>query len=203
MLAKQGDMSGARTMLIHAAVAEPYNRMVWRELNAWATINKTTINMIYIGPLAPKEQRAASPKPAGTQSLPDFGPVWNTYQGVRTGWQKGDAFQKHYPQETKYRHSLAEESEALTAAAQTQEKLRSAATKGAPAANDPSMDLLLKLHGAGLIEAYVLFSLADEGIAHDYATYRAKNRAKLEEYMDKFVVPRLSMKSGSGATPEP
>jgi hypothetical protein len=122
---------------------------------------------------------------------------------VRTGWQKGNAFQRHYPLETKYRHSLAEESEALTAAAQTQEKVRSGATKGAPASKDPSTDLLLKLHHAGLIEAYVLFSLGDEGIAHDYPAYRAKNRAKLEDYMDKFVVPRLPTKNGSGATPEP
>jgi len=35
MLAKQGDMAKARIMLIHAAVAEPYNRTVWRELHAW------------------------------------------------------------------------------------------------------------------------------------------------------------------------
>ena len=54
------------------------------------------------------------------------------------------------------------------------------------------MDLLLKLHQAGLIEAYVLFSLGDDGIVHDYAAYRAKNRAKLEDYMDKFVVPPIS-----------
>jgi hypothetical protein len=35
----------------------------------------------------------------------------------------------------------------------------------------------------------VLFRVGDEGISRDYAAYRAKNRAKLEEYMDKFVVP--------------
>jgi hypothetical protein len=35
----------------------------------------------------------------------------------------------------------------------------------------------------------VLFSLGDEGIAKDYVAYRTKNRAKLETYMDKFVMP--------------
>jgi tetratricopeptide (TPR) repeat protein len=187
MLAKQGKMGEARTMLIHAAVAEPYNRIVWRELHAWATINKTEIREIYIGQPAPK---APSGEPAGKQPSPELSPAWQAYREVRTNWQHGDAFQKHYPQETSYRHSLAEEYEALTAAAQTEEKLRNASKGAEPAAAMPSMDLLLKLYRAGLIEAYVLFSLGDDGIAHDYAPYRAKNRSKLEDYMDKFVVPK-------------
>jgi hypothetical protein len=49
--------------------------------------------------------------------------------------------------------------------------------------------LLLKLHEAGVLEPYVLFRLGDEGIAKDYADYRSQHRDKLEEYMDKFVVP--------------
>jgi hypothetical protein len=54
---------------------------------------------------------------------------------------------------------------------------------------DPTAGLLLKLHEAGLIDAYVLFSLGDDGIAKDYQAYRNKNREKLETYMDKFVMP--------------
>jgi hypothetical protein len=54
---------------------------------------------------------------------------------------------------------------------------------------DTVAGLLLKLHQAGLIDPYVLFSLGDDGIARDYKAYRAVNRAKLEEYMDKFVMP--------------
>jgi hypothetical protein len=146
--------------------------------------------MIYIGPPAPKEQPAAGPKPDGKPALPDLGPAWQAYRTVRKNWQEGDAFKKHYPQETKYRHSLEEELDALQAAAQTEEKRKSAASTGAPV-EDTSLALLLNLQRAGLIEAYVLFSLGDEGIAHDYAAYRAKNRAKLEEYMDRFVVPTI------------
>jgi len=55
--------------------------------------------------------------------------------------------------------------------------------------NDSALSLLSKLYDAGLIESYVLFSLGDSGIARDYSAYRAKNRSKLEEYMDRFVVP--------------
>jgi hypothetical protein len=35
----------------------------------------------------------------------------------------------------------------------------------------------------------VLFFVGDAVIARDYAAYRARNREKLGEYMDKFVVP--------------
>jgi tetratricopeptide (TPR) repeat protein len=34
MLARNGEMAKARAMLIQAAVAEPYNRIVWLELHA-------------------------------------------------------------------------------------------------------------------------------------------------------------------------
>ena len=187
MLAKQGDMAKARTMLIRAAVAEPYNRMVWRELHAWANLNKTTIHELYIGRPAPNNNGS---KPDVPQARPDFGPAWLAYDSVRANWQHGGAFHEHYPLETQYRHSLGEEFDALTAAAQAEEKLRKKA-KAPAAPEDASMTLLLKLQRAGLLEAYVLFSLGDDGIARDYAGYRAKNRAKLEEYMDKFVVPAL------------
>jgi hypothetical protein len=108
---------------------------------------------------------------------------------VRTDWQKGGRFQKQFPQEGEYRHSLSEESEALTAAAKILEKLKGDEKTAELVETDPVADLLLKLHEAGLIDAYVLFSLGDDDIAQDYKAYRIKNRDKLETYMDKFVVP--------------
>jgi Flp pilus assembly protein TadD len=166
MLAKQGDMTKARSMLIHAAVAEPYNKIVWREIRAWATINNTAFNIVYVPiPAQPAESASA----------------WQAYQKVKSDWQTGGRFRKQFPQEAAYRHSLPEESEALSAAAGVLEKLKEVA--------DPSAGLLLKLHEAGLIDPYVLFSLGDDEIAKDYIAYRARNRAKLEDYMDRFVMP--------------
>ena len=49
MLARNGEMAKSRAMLIQAAVAEPYNRIVWRELHAWAALNHTEINFVYAG----------------------------------------------------------------------------------------------------------------------------------------------------------
>jgi tetratricopeptide (TPR) repeat protein len=184
MLAKKGDMVKARSMLIQAAVAEPYNKIVWREIRAWAIINKTAFNLVYVGiPLPPKgNPAAASKEPA------DLSSAWQTYYSVKSEWKSGRRFVKQFPQEAEYRHSLPEESEALTAAAKVLEKLK-ADTKTAGIVADNPAALLLKLHEAGLIDSYVLFSLGDDDIAKDYVAYRAKNRDKLEAYMDKFVMP--------------
>ena len=184
MLAKQGKMAQARTLLIHAAVAEPYNRMVWRELHAWATINKTHINEVYIGVPVPQTNLPDASSPSAKIS-----DAWDAYRSVKNNWQKGDEFKKHFPQENEYRHSLPEEAEGLTATCKALEKLKEDQKSAALVATDQSLDLLLKLYESGLIDPYVLFSLGDDGISRDYAAYRAKNRNKLEEYMEKFVVP--------------
>lgn len=185
MLAKEGDMAKARVMLIQAAVAEPYNRIVWRELDAWAALNNMRINLIYAGvPAAPKDAAAAGAT-LDPRQPPAVSAAWEAYQQVRTNWQQGGEFKKSFPEEREYRHTLAEESEALMAAAKVFEDKKAAELS----TNDASLTLLLKLHRAGLIDPYVLFSLGDDGIARDYAAYRAGNRKKLEEYLDKFVVP--------------
>ena len=185
MLAKQGDMAKARTMLIHAAVAEPYNKIVWREIRAWALINKTAFNIVYVAiPLPPKDDSASAEKEPADLSL-----AWRTYYSVKSGWKKGARSSKQFPKEAEYRHSLYEESEALTAAANVLEKLKEDAESAEQFAENPSAGLLLKLHEAGLIDPYVLFSLGDDDIGKDYLAYRAKNRDKLEAYMDKFVIP--------------
>jgi tetratricopeptide (TPR) repeat protein len=184
MLAKQGDMAKARSMLIHAAVAEPYNNMVWREIRAWAIINKTAFNLVFVGiPLPPKSDPASAAKETA-----DLSSAWRAYYAVKAEWKKGGRFEKQFPQEAEYRHSLPEESEALTAAAKVLEKLKADPNTAKLVADNPAA-LLLKLHEASLIDPYVLFSLGDDGIAKDYIAYRAKNRDKLETYMDKFVMP--------------
>jgi tetratricopeptide (TPR) repeat protein len=184
MLAREGDMVKARAMLIQAAVAEPYNRIVWRELHAWATLNNTHINKVLVAvPPAPRDPPGSGQPPAGPAA------VWQVYYATRANWQKGGEFEKRFPAEKEYRHSLSEESEALTSAAKVGEKLKADKKTAELVANNTALALLLNLQQAGLIESYVLFSLGDAGIASDYAAYRAKNREKLQEYMDKFVVP--------------
>ncbi len=190
LLAKQGDMAKSRSMLIHAAVAEPYSKIVWREIRAWATINKTAFNIVYVGiPPLPKADPAAPGK-----EFADISSAWRTYYSVKSEWKKGGRFQKQFPQEGEYRHSLPEESEALTAAARFLERLMDDTKTAELLMSNPTAGLLLKLYEAGLLDAYVLFSLGDDGIAKDYVAYRAKNRDKLETYMDKFVMPPVPVR---------
>lgn len=184
MLARTHDMTKARRMLIHAAVAEPYNRIVWRELRAWATLNHTQINQIYISvPPAPKKS------PTSDDQSQRVATVWEIYRQVRQNWQTGGEFRKRFPEEKEYRHSLWEESEALTAAAGRLERLDDDANAGTRVNTDQSLSLLRRLQQADLIEPYVLFSLGDAGIARDYKPYRMEHRDKLEKYMDTLVVP--------------
>jgi tetratricopeptide (TPR) repeat protein len=188
MIAKQGDMAKARGLLIQAAVAEPYNKIVWREIRAWALINKTAFNLVYVSiplPRKPKDDDSAS----AARERADLSSVWRTYYSVKSDWKKGARFAQQFPHEAHYRHSLPEESEALTAAATVLEKLKEDAQTAKLVTDNPTAGLLLKLYEAGLIEPYVLFSLGDDDIAKDYVAYRAKNRNKLEAYMDKFVMP--------------
>jgi tetratricopeptide (TPR) repeat protein len=185
MLAKHGDMLKARSMLIRAAVAEPYNKIVWREIRAWAIINHTAFNIVYLPiPRLPKTAAGTAGPAEGIAA------AWRAFYSVKTRWRSGVSFHERYPRELTYRHSLAEESEALSAAAQTLQRL-AAEDKGAQAVSaDPIAPLLLRMYEAGLIDAYVLFSLGDDGIAQDYTAYRAKHRAQLEGYLDRFVMPQ-------------
>jgi tetratricopeptide (TPR) repeat protein len=193
MLMKEDDMSKARTMFIHAAVAEPYNRIVWRDLIAWASINKTELNFKYAGlssdPKAPRKDESLFNVKLPPQHPKDLSDAWQAYQSVRTDWKDNGKFKQYFPQEAVYRHSLAEETEALTAEIKVLEKLEGDVETAEMVTEDPSLLLLLKLHQAGVLEPYVLFRLVDEGIAKDYSDYRASNRDKLEQYLDKFVVP--------------
>jgi hypothetical protein len=110
-------------MLIHAAVAEPYNKIVWREIRAWALINNTAFNLVYlpIPPVAKDGSIQTARPPPGQPPQPLS--AWRAYHSVIAGLRNGGRFEKQFPQQA-YRHSLPEESEALTAAARVLQALR-------------------------------------------------------------------------------
>lgn len=186
MLARKGEMAKARAMLIQAAVAEPYNRIVWRELNAWATLNHTELHFVYAG-ITPVMGEGIAP---GSDRAGLSG-AWDAYRAVREKWQNGGEFRSRFPEEKEYRHSLPEETQALLAAIRVLEKLDADKRAAKIIAEDTELVLLLKLHRADLIEPYVLFSLGDAGIARDYIPWRALYRGRLEAFLDKFVVPSI------------
>jgi tetratricopeptide (TPR) repeat protein len=189
MLTKQGDFAAARIQAIEALVAEPYNAIPWRGLAAWGTAAHVQLQRVHV-------QTGAAVSAAGKENVtitfnadqpPEIAAVWLGYSAERALWSQ-DKFKKAYPQETQYRHSLAEESNALTAAAKVAEETGAKSPNGV-IANDANVQLLLRLYHAGLLDPYILLNGADQGIAQDYAAYREKNRDKVREYLGTFVVP--------------
>lgn len=186
MLTKNGEMEKARTKAIQAVVADPYNAITWRGLQQWANANHVQLNRVFIKVPTNISQEGENniainidPNQKGEAMS-----AWMVYSILRAGW-RGDEFKKHFPDEKQYRHSLEEETDALTAAADA----ITGKKKSSKPPKDPDLALLWTLSQADMIQPYILLSAADEGISKDYPAYREKNRAKLEEYLSKFVVP--------------
>jgi hypothetical protein len=109
---------------------------------------------------------------------------WMFYGISRALWMN-EKFLKEYPNEKTYRHSLREEMDALRGvieAARNETKDSKEKSK-----LDPSIANLIKLHDAGLLEAFVLLAKPDAGIAQDYPEYRKNNRDKLRRYLTDYV----------------
>jgi Flp pilus assembly protein TadD len=185
MFTKNGDQEKARKLAIQSVVAQPYVQITWRGLAQWANANKVQLTPVKIN--THSEVTGNDGKNA-TITIEEKGSkdsmtVWTAYDGVRMNWRK-EEFKKHYPQESAYRHTLAEELEALKAAAAVIKDEKPEAL-----AADKDLQTLKKLNDADMLAAYALFAASDAGIATDYADYRSKNRAKLEEFLSTFVVP--------------
>ena len=176
VLLKNGRMEEARANAIEAIVAEPYNRMAYSGLVQWAQTN----NMSAAHPVINK------PQPSSASGLALY---WSAYDNIRSAYPA--AFKKDFPNESTYRHSLKEEASALRAVAEmVASDLKSGKLKSV---NDESLANLMRLHEGDLIEPYVLFARADEGIARDYAEYRKAHRDKLKRYWSEMVISKVSV----------
>lgn len=193
MLTKHGEMEKARALAIQAVVADPYNAIPWRGLQQWARANQFELKLVKINVpnnVSQKDEKnvTITIDPAWPKNT---AAVWLAYSISRANWRR-EQFNKQFPTEKQYRHTLMEEAESLSLAAKVCSELaqnKSKETNASSPPKDPDLALLLRLHQAGMIEPYVLLSAADEGIAQDYEAYRAKNRARLEEYIATFIVP--------------
>jgi tetratricopeptide (TPR) repeat protein len=190
MMKYGNDPMAAREKFIDAIVAEPYNRLAWQGIRQWAQLEKAVI-------LAPKIDRPEGPvvdtkKPntinivisaeATDDKKHPGASAWLMYSLIRAGY-RGDEFKKNFPNEKEYRHSLREESAALSGAA---EGIKNQGVK--PADLDESLRNLVELNDAGMLDCWILISAADQGIAQDYDAYRQQHRQLLHDYLDRFVV---------------
>jgi hypothetical protein len=100
---------------------------------------------------------------------------------------RSERFAKAFPGEPAYRHSLAEEIAAFRGVV---ESVKVQLKDNPTLKLSPSLDNLVALSNADLLEAYVLFVRPDEGISRDYPEYRKTNRDKLRRYWTDFVIAK-------------
>ena len=183
-LIKQGKVTEAGEKFVEAFIAEPYNRLARAGFVNWG--EKVHVNLAHPRVDVPTD---VTQKDKGTTITLDadmFGKddkkkgaaaAWMMYGIIRASWQS--EFAKQYPNEKTYRHSLKEEAAALRGAVEAVKDAKN---------DDPSIQVLRKLNKEGLLEAYILLALPDQGIANDFPAYRKSNVEDLRRYVKLYVM---------------
>ena len=186
-LMKQGKTQAARDRYVEAFITEPYSKFARAGLIQWAQITKTDIAHpsidIPTNVTFDDKGNANINLDAGTLlgGKDDGSFAWIAYGTTRSTWRK-ELFAKKFPNEPVYRHSLAEEADALRSVislATSDKKVKTLS---------PSLVKLKRLNDEGLLEAYVLLAQPDDGIARDHPAYLKENRDKLRIYMVQYVM---------------
>ncbi|MFN7931308.1 MAG: tetratricopeptide repeat protein [Blastocatellia bacterium] len=185
-LMKQGKTEAARDRYIEAFICEPYSKFALQGLVQWgqATSTKLAHPNIEIPSDVKFDEKGdakidlnASLLLSGAQ---DGSFAWITYGTTRSLWHK-EKFAKTFPNEKTYRHSLAEEADAIRS-------VLSLAIGDKKVKNlHPALAKLKKLNDEGLLEAWILLARPDQGIAEDHAAYLKQNRDKLRRYVLEYV----------------
>jgi len=186
-LMKQGKTDAARDRYVEAFIVEPYSRFARAGLVQWAQVTKTNIGhpRIDIPTSITFDEKGDAKINLDASALlggkDDGSFAWISYGTTRSIWHK-EKFAQTFPNEKTYRHSLAEEADALRSVitiATSDKKTRNLS---------PSLAKLKKLNDEGLLEAYVLLAQADEGISQDHPAYLKQNRDKLRRYTIEYVI---------------
>ena len=186
-LMRQRKTDEARDRYVEAFITEPYNRFARAGLVQWAEATQTMIAhpKIDIPTNVSFDEKGDAKINLDAGALlggkDDGSFAWISYGVARSSWRK-EKFTKTFPSEKVYRHTLAEEVDALRSVIST-------ATSDKRTKNlSPSLAKLKKLDENGLLEAYVLLAMPDEGIAQDHPAFLKQNREKLRRYMMEYVV---------------
>jgi tetratricopeptide (TPR) repeat protein len=196
-LVAQGRMSEAQEKFVNAIVAQPYLRLSWMGLSQWAQKQKLTLGHPQVNPPGKVEDQGKDEKghsqtlitidPAtmlNSNAKKDGSNAWFIYTLSKAVW-RGERFQKEFPTEKEYRHSLAEEVDGFQmVVGQVKEGIKKKEIKQL----DPALAMLVKLSDEELLEAFVLISRADQGITKDYPAYRDAHREKIRQYINEWII---------------
>jgi len=177
---EQKKLGEAKPLFIDAVVAQPYTKPPWIELHKWAKLSNFKIEhpRIQIPQVETGDLKVVDDDGSGRS-------VWTTYSTTRAAWP-ASVFARRFRNEKQYRHTLAEEAESLRATlhALNEKKIE-------PGRLDPSLAELARLEKAGFLEAWILLSHPDQGIAQDYPVYRKDHRAELRHYINDEILKPL------------
>jgi tetratricopeptide (TPR) repeat protein len=184
-LMRQGDTTQAEGKFIDAIIAEPYQRTPRVGLKQWADAT----GALLAAPPIKLPARPVTDAKGNTNITIDTSTLdspassgWLMYSMNSTLWQESE-FKKHYPLETQYRHSLAEEVSGLRGVLEALDNQKIPEKK-----LDPTLKSLKELDKDGMLECWILLDNPDQGIAQDYVAYRAKHRELLHAYIAKYDV---------------
>lgn len=182
-LMRQGEVEQALQRYAQAVVADPASKLAWeRGLKRWVEATGAKLEV-------PRVELRATLGKDGKSILvdgSDFSAPWLAYPTSKLLY-RSQTYPKLFPGQP-YRHTLAEETEALGEVASVAAQLQETG-KLSP---DSDLSLLIRLHKEGLLEPFVLFSRADQEIMEDFESYRESHRDKLVKFIVDYVVIRDS-----------
>ena len=187
-LMRQGKVTEAGDKFVEAFIAEPYSRLARAGFVNWGQ----RVNIPLAHPKVELPANVAQKQGGGTTITLDpnalknddksgSGAAWIMYGIIRASWSQGE-FAKQYPNEKTYRHSVKEEAAAIRGALKAVENQKDQNSL------DHSLQILRKLDKEGLLEAFILLALPDEGIVNDFAEYRRTNVENLRRYVKQYVL---------------
>jgi tetratricopeptide (TPR) repeat protein len=201
-LIKLGRVDQAKEKYIEGVIADPYTTHSWEGIENWAKLTHTMLGHPRIAPpnILPGSGTSASPSTLPDPSnLRNGAASWSAYEAARSEWKK-EGFAKEFPGEKVYRRTLMEEADALNQVARAAaQQVREALVDSL----DPPLGDLLKLREDGLVEAYVLFRRAGDGISEDYEKYRDANREKLRRYLNEWYIHQEKLPQAGGGVRSP
>jgi tetratricopeptide (TPR) repeat protein len=181
-LMKQGKYDQARDRYVEAYINAPYDKLAVSGIVQWAQVTKTPLGHPRLN--IPETKVGADGKSNTTinvNPLADDGSMaWIGYSGAREEWKK-DKFAKTFPKETVYRHTVAEEVDALRSVVSLARSFKAKTLS-------PDIALIEKMDKDGVLEAYVYMARPDQDIARDYLSYLRSNRDKLRSYVVNYVI---------------
>jgi tetratricopeptide (TPR) repeat protein len=190
-LAKQGKIREALVQMSEALIAEPYGGKTWQTLRAVAEPAGRMRSLPSFQLPAAKVEWDAKEKKAQLGLDEKFTPFDLIYGLARVRWAEND-FAKVFPN-CPYRHSVAEEVAAFEFLLTVAKEMSTAEKPDPDHVKElekfkSTLELLTRLRDEGLLEPFVLFLCADDGIVQDYAAYRAAHRDKLREFVRRYLV---------------